>query len=1109
TVITEEGLQAVKKLLRKTATKNTAVSCHWIRSRSRSELVWVVGRKNEFNAQGYVAVNYTQKEISQYMDKNQFQTINVIKYAATISALFHDFGKANMLFQNKLKPKKEKKGEKSKNYEPYRHEWVSLRLFQAFVGDKTDEQWLIALAQVERDDVPVCFKDGSKGDNVADNHPIDNLPPLAKLVAWLILTHHKLPLYPNWKENSPPSLKYVDQWFSGESVNFDANWNSPNCKNKDENQKALIEQNWTFKLLPVKSMQWRSKACMVASEARVKLQLWLQQENNWIDEQLFTTHLSRLCLTLADHYYSSQDITAQWRNPNYEVYANTDRKTKQLKQQLDEHLIGVAYHAEKIAKALPKFNTSLRSLEHNAFLTQSVAKQYKEGFGWQDGAKKCAEELSQASIEQGFFGINMASTGKGKTFANAKIMVALASKTGRVRFSVALGLRSLTLQTGREYRNELKLTDEELAIAVGGTAVKELFENEQSKQDQIKNQDTQQETGSKSQDNFLDKDLYVDYTGDIYEHSLSEWTNKNDALNKLIHAPVLVSTIDHLMPATEGTKGGKQIPAMLRLLSSDLVLDEPDDFGLEDLPALCRLVNWAGMLGSRVLLSTATMPPALAYALFQAYQAGWGEYVKANIANWNGEISCAWFDEGSSECEQYKEFPLFKKAHDKFVKKRIKYLEANAKPQRQGGIALVEKLGEENEITCMARVIRENIIALHHAHYQTQDNKNISIGLVRMANINPLVAIAKELLKSDVLEEETCIHYCIYHSRYPLAIRSHLENKLDSILNRKNPDEVWEKGDIKSKLQNHPQKNHIFVVLASPVAEVGRDHDYDWAIVEPSSMRSIIQLAGRVLRHRKHIPTQANIVLLNKNYKALSGKPICFEKPGFESNQLHDNGKKADDQEFFKLALLNHKLSAVLHEEQYLNINAISRISLPKAYQTEKVEQNNKVVSTYKNLVELEHKSLAHRLLSGNEPAKIWWKNHPHWCGEVQSQQRFRASPKDEAYYLCINDENAVLYWQWKNETVFPPQFGEPNGIEINDNVLIELGNGSHFWFDLSAKKIYSELVSDPAINMTELLEISHRFGEVRLIEYDENTIKQYSYHENLGLYQEIGDKDE
>ena len=559
TVITEEGLQAVKKLLRKTATKNTAVSCHWIRSRSRSEFLWVVGRKNEFNSQGYVAVNYTQKEINQYMDKNQFQTINVIQYAAAISALFHDFGKANMLFQNKLKPKKHKKDEKRKNYEPYRHEWVSLRLFQAFVGDNTDEQWLDALTQVERDEFPECFKDGLDGNNVSSNHPIDDLPSLAKLVGWLILTHHKLPLYPKWKENSPPNLKNVDQWFSGKATDFDANWNSPNCNNKDENQNELIKQNWTFKQLPVESMQWRSKACMVASEARVKLQLWLQQESSWIDEQLFTTHLSRLCLTLADHYYSSQDITSQWRNPNYKVYANTygkeSEKVKQgkHKQQLDEHLIGVAHHAEKIAKALPKFNTSLRSLANNDFLSDSVTKQDEDDFGWQDEAKKCAKELSKASIEQGFFGINMASTGKGKTLANAKIMVALASETGRIRFSVALGLRTLTLQTGREYREKLGLTKEELAIAVGGTAVKQLFENEQSKQAQIKNQETQQETGSESQDDFLDKDLYVDYTGDIYEHSLSEWTKKNEALNKLIYAPVLVSTIDHLMPATEGT----------------------------------------------------------------------------------------------------------------------------------------------------------------------------------------------------------------------------------------------------------------------------------------------------------------------------------------------------------------------------------------------------------------------------------------------------------------------------------------------------------------------------------------------------------------------------
>ena len=61
TVITNEGLQAVKKLLRKTVSKNTAVSCHWIRSRSRSELLWIVGSQSKFNEQGFVLVNYTQQ----------------------------------------------------------------------------------------------------------------------------------------------------------------------------------------------------------------------------------------------------------------------------------------------------------------------------------------------------------------------------------------------------------------------------------------------------------------------------------------------------------------------------------------------------------------------------------------------------------------------------------------------------------------------------------------------------------------------------------------------------------------------------------------------------------------------------------------------------------------------------------------------------------------------------------------------------------------------------------------------------------------------------------------------------------------------------------------
>ena len=79
TVITQEGLQAVKKLLRKTASKNTAVSCHWVRSRSRSELVWVVGRRDNFNIEGVVPVNYTNQIDAIKMDGID---VNIKKYYA-------------------------------------------------------------------------------------------------------------------------------------------------------------------------------------------------------------------------------------------------------------------------------------------------------------------------------------------------------------------------------------------------------------------------------------------------------------------------------------------------------------------------------------------------------------------------------------------------------------------------------------------------------------------------------------------------------------------------------------------------------------------------------------------------------------------------------------------------------------------------------------------------------------------------------------------------------------------------------------------------------------------------------------------------------------------
>lgn len=1067
TVITNEGLQAVKKLLRATASKNTAVACHWIRSRGRSELFWIVGNRNKFDRQGFVPVNFTEQEIKQYMDKNQWQTLDIILYAVAISALFHDFGKAMELFQLKLDPH-----ESTLAYEPYRHEWISLRLFQAFVHNRSDEEWLNALCLVERDQDILCFKDGLDGGVSPDNHPIQKMSPFAQLIGWLILTHHKLPVYPNWKdsEHSQPMFQDISAW---QSDNFNAVWNSHNCNDPDNQNR--IEQNWKCNKqgLPYKSNLWRSKVCLLASESKVKLNLKRHKINDWLSGQLFTAHISRLCLMLADHYYSAQKkISREWRSPDYNIWANTFNH--RLHQQLDEHLIGVAYHGEKIVKALVKLNSSLGGLGDKDALSKKVENKYKERFGWQDESIKYSESIATSTGEKGFFGINMASTGMGKTLANAKIMYALGSGNGRKRFSVALGLRTLTLQTGREYRSKCELNDEELAVVVGSTAVKELFNNEH------RNQQSTNETGSESGEILLDHDLTVDYRGIISKHSLSDWTGQEKSLEQLINAPVLVCTIDHLMPATEGTKGGKQIAPMLRLFTSDLVLDEPDDFELEDLPALCRLVHWAGLLGSRVLLSTATMPPALTYALFLAYQNGWKEYTKANIPEWNGEICCAWFDEFESKGDVYSNLKQFEDAHESFVKKRVKKLNTSVEAKRKGTIVTLAQVTPESITCCMAKNIQKYIVNLHQVHHQCLNSQKISIGIVRMANIDPLVAVSRELLSLDVPENDTAIHYCIYHSKYPLAIRSHLENKLDKILNRKVPEGIWQQPEIMEKIKNSSEKNHIFVVIASPVAEVGRDHDYDWGIIEPSSMRSIIQLAGRVLRHRTIIPIKPNIILLNKNYKALAGRERCFDKPGFEIADL----KK----------LKSHDLHEVLDIEHFETINAVPRIT--------GIEKKELLKKSWSNLVELEHKALTNQLFSGEKPANVWWKNAPQWCGEVQRQQKFRKAQSDEAYYLFIDDKNSVPKWKWKNEHLNPPQFGELAGVSIEGIVLDVYGKGNDFWFKLVAGEVYMQLAEE--LKIDNLAEVSRRFGELRLVEY-ENNQQEYKYHPNLGVFREIG----
>lgn len=877
TPITQAGLDTLRRLLKKTARKNTAVACHWIRGLDHSELLWTVGDASGFNAQGAVPTNTTTRNILRGEDENDWHTGEDIALLTALAALLHDLGKASAAFQARLR-----KAVMEKNQ--YRHEWVSLRLFEAFVGDDDDAAWLERLASpTAADDAAWLARlkcDGLKPGALPPPFAAMAKAPLAQALGWLVLTHHRLPVMPAVEEGQPRWLGAKVPGFSTALLNkvllrIDAGWN----EYPGTGVETATDAYWQFPHgLPVSTDLWRKRAARLARrllELRAK-----PGKGEWLGNP-YVMHVSRLCLMLADHHYSSlsgKDAGRVEVPKGYPLYANTKGGPGDFNQTLDEHLIGVAQHSGEVTHALPRFDQQLSRLARHKGLRK---RSQDERFRWQDKAADTAAAMRERSTHEGAFIVNMASTGCGKTLANARIMYALADAERGMRCAFAMGLRTLTLQTGRAFRDLLSLGDDDLAIRVGGSASRALFEHYERQAEA---------TGSASRQALIDEDSHVVFEGNHDAHPLLRRVMHDPQVRQLLAAPLLVCTIDHLTPATESQRGGRQIAPMLRLMSGDLVLDEPDDFDIDDLPALTRLVHWAGLLGARVLLSSATLPPALVRGLFEAYRNG-RHHFQRNRGDQPGAaerapaVCCAWFDEFSQQQADCADAQGFASAHEAFAAKRAQCLAKAPVRRRYDLLPLDLGTDRDRQPARFAELARDAALALHAQHHSVDPRsaRRVSFGLIRMANIEPLVDVALALYRLGA-PDGVRIHLCAYHAQFPLLIRSGIEHQLDQALNRRQPEAVFALPDIRQRLDAHDEPDQLFIVLGSPVTEVGRDHDYDWAVVEPSSMRSLIQLAGRIRRHREGECTSPNLRVFDTNLRHFRepGQP-AFCRPGFET----------------------------------------------------------------------------------------------------------------------------------------------------------------------------------------------------------------------------------
>lgn len=1142
TVITEEGLLAVKKLLRQTATKNTAVSCHWVRSRRHSQLLWIVGNRSCFNELGYVAVNRTKNNLRHNEWENDWHYLPLIKALTAMAALLHDWGKATKLFQNKLK-------NSSKLADPLRHEWISCLLFKALVvssGDvHTDEGWLdLFINQTwEEKKLTQAVATWEEEDN------LDQLPLMAQWIIWLILTHHRL-LVPNSIDNLDETIQNFISEHKLDNIGkllskTNASWGYRNCS---RTEKDLKECQKFAKGLLKSSNEWTKELKKWAARLKEQIEFAKEVDNDKHGCWRVILHHARLCLMLGDHYYSSCEADSQWSRQDQQsrLYANTDLKTKEPKQYLDEHMVGVA---KQVLKTTQKLDTLSKRMSRAQDETLRKLKEKSIGdYAWQDKAVQEINRLFEKEKDSPLLGsgfiVNMASTGTGKTLTNAKVMRALSPDGKSLRYVLAVGLRTLTLQTGDMYRTDIGLSKKDLAVVIGSKAVQELHElnkqdssKEENKEQQTeinpREQDDQEQQGSESLDSLLDNELYYDGSDDDdqpFLNNLFPSDQKEKRNQSFLRSPVLVCTIDQMMAATETCRGGKYILPCLRLLSSDLVIDEVDDFGAKDLVAIARLVHLAGMLGRKVMISSATIPPALAEGFFNAYQRGWSLYCafkklapdQSNIATiWIDEFNtqAQWIDIRASSAEKVEQY---RKQHKDFVKKRVAIL--SKQPQKRRGYivscerALQVKDCDKKEETYFS-LIKEEIMQLHKNHHMEdqKSGKKISFGVVRMANVDPCVRLAKYLLENKEWPEDIAPYVMAYHSRQILALRNEQEKHLDKVLNRKQKkstpfpiSELIENNKVlKDRVEKAKDKTDvIFILVATPVEEVGRDHDFDWAVVEPSSYRSIIQIAGRVLRHRpvlENINRPPNIALMDCNLKGLKlkeeskedksklkEKELPFSRPGFES----------------KTCFLEHnELNKVIDVDVISQgINAIPRIQ-----SSETLNYGEKVI---KKLADLEHITLKNELLNNKKGAKSL-NGYIEECWFLtalpQCFYRFREGEPNLQLFVETDGETEPKFCEKDKKGEYIPQ-GDFLRIEWNDE--LSMVERSRLWLERDYRRILTAIESKQVKNQGErqsgddragkIKELSHRYGELIITHQSKKTI----YYEQLGWTKVKKDKE-
>ncbi|MDD5268589.1 MAG: hypothetical protein PHO08_15920 [Methylococcales bacterium] len=934
--ISEEGLKNLYQDIKKVVSKSGSVACHRMMSRNRMELQWIAGQKAPYDEQGRYAFRTTQAT-KDYTLQPQGPYGELLYLTRSLAALLHDLGKATIAFQGKMHG--------IYHHEEYRHDLVGFLMLRSRFAQDDKPQDAYFLAELEKQDN--LWPDSTSLFIMPDTTP--NLlkeqlalwlqeAPVFTLISWLVLTHHRLP-----DGLSNIEVQAIDNRQKSTHVNSVESERGPVATRQESKQSVNSDLPWRDKV-------WQARLAQIAQKIAELLQAYPDLRDDlkihvgdWILAQV---HYNRPLLIAADHLASIQcnksgvvrDIVKKPALLEQIAYANTyqEKKTIYWGDTVTQHLRRV----EKVTRKLKTLLQNSDQFRRASLPATSLARTPIEATSLYYWQQLLAQSAQQNLERRPVFAAILAETGSGKTLAGVRLLDAISPRNEhgepQLRYTLALGLRALTLQSGEALRDQAKIADEDFATLVGGLV---LNVDQKPAFDDFDSYQGSENAKQAEPDGYIDGGLNKEKLNpdampwldclDAYMKGDLMGVRDRQALFNVVHdwlgdrglrlmdTPIVACTIDHIVPATHAISGGDARMA-LRIFTSDLVLDEIDNYSAQDLITLGKLCFMVGLAGRHVVLMSATMSPFVVQGLFDAWWRGLKLKAKMDapsfntltLPNINARLIFASNQQDAEvQCHdiQTRESFNLNGFYGDYVNKVCLSIRAANERRRTINLLTLTPLAQASDKTKHLKdVVYHEILAgcyqLHQDNVQPVNNIDVSVGFIRFNTAKQAWRYSQWLLQRDSTSDEYTYRVVCYHAKHPRLVLGIMDEKLNQLNNRKDKSDWQNLPELQAALtatRAAGKQDLIIIVVTTTLQETGRDHDYDWAILEPRSVRGEVQAAGRVRRHRKGRHEHINILIMSQPLRAFDPRYnaekykdhrlkdfLLWGRPGIESKRI-------------------------------------------------------------------------------------------------------------------------------------------------------------------------------------------------------------------------------